>query len=209
MKRAILFGSAPVADWSFLEDYQQPGDLIICADGGRNAAEALGLKPDWYVGDNDSGGFPGSIPADLLPSEKDVTDLDMAVSRAIAEGAEELILCGCTGGREDHHLSAIGQLERIRQEGATGILVDPCNEIRLLRPGTTVMPTAPAFRYFGIVPLDAVLTGVTIRGAKYQVDGLDIPRTSSRGISNQALEGQICTISVASGTGLLIRSQRL
>ena len=112
-KQAVIFGSAPGNDWSFLRNYLRPDTAIICADGGRNTAESLGFTPDWYVGDDDSGGHAGNCPADLLPSEKDVTDLDMAVSRALKEGYQELLLCGCTGGRQDHHFSAVGQLERI------------------------------------------------------------------------------------------------
>lgn len=206
MKRALIFGAAQVTDWSFLKPYLQPHDLVICADGGRTWAEALGLAVDWYVGDSDSGGHFGGCPADLLPSEKDVTDLDMAVSRALREGARELILCGCTGGREDHHLSAIGQLERIHRCGSVGIIVDPCNEIRILPPGCTQLPLNPQYHYFGVVPLDPVLKGVTIKGAKYEVTNTDFYRWESLGISNEPLCGIPCSIEVTDGIGLLVRS---
>ncbi len=46
-----------------------------------------------------------------------------------------LLLCGCTGGRQDHHFSAVGQLERLCRAGADGVIVDAQNEIRLLTPG--------------------------------------------------------------------------
>lgn len=206
MSRAVIFGAAPVTDWSFLREYLRPDDTVICADGGRNAAERLGLTPDWYVGDSDSGGHTGDCPADILPSEKDVTDLDMAVSRGLKLGFRDFMLCGCTGGREDHHLSAIGQLERITRAGGTGVIVDPKNEIRMLLPGETVVPTEPQYHYFGLVPLDAVLHGVTIRGAKYEAENVELYRWESLGISNEPKPGETCHITVASGTGLLIRS---
>lgn len=206
MRRAVIIGAAPVADWSFLQDYLRPDDTVICADGGRNAADCLGLTTDWYVGDSDSGGHTGGCPADILPSEKDVTDLDMAVSRGLKLGFRSFLLCGCTGGREDHHLSAIGQLERIARAGGSGMIVDPKNEIRMLLPGETIVPVAPHYHYFGLVPLDRVLDGVTIRGAKYEVENAVLRRWESLGISNEPLAGQTCRITVASGTGLLIRS---
>lgn len=205
-KRAVIFGSAPATDWSFLKAYLQPDDIIICADGGRNTAEQLGLHLDWYVGDDDSGGHAGSCPADLLPSEKDVTDLDMAVSRALREGCQELLLCGCTGGRQDHHFSAVGQLERIWRAGAEGMILDPWNEIRLLTPGKTEVPTFPAYHYFGLVPLDRKLERVTITGAKYEISQVDLCRWASLGISNEPLPGKTCIIEVGTGIGLLIRS---
>lgn len=206
MSRAVIFGSAPVADWSFMQQYLRTDDFIIAADGGRNAAEALGLTVNWYVGDDDSGGRAGECPSDILPSEKDVTDLDMAVSRGLLLGIQDFLFCGCTGGREDHHLSALGQLERIARSGAAGMIVDSRNEIRLLTPGEFVVPHQPKYHYFGIVPLDAVLGGVTIYGAKYEVENTDICRWTSLGISNELLPGCTCKVSVASGTGLLIRS---
>ena len=206
MKRGIIFGSVPVADWSFLQKWLVDDCLIICADGGRLSAEGLGLQPDWYVGDSDSGGYDKNCPADILPSEKDVTDLEMAVSRGIVEGCDELLLCGCTGGRQDHHLAAIGQLERIYHAGKRGILLDERNEIYLLAPGVHVLPSHDGFRYFGLVPLDAQLTGVSINGAKYEVKKAVFQRWSSLGISNETISGKDCAIQIESGIGLLIFS---
>ena len=205
-RRVVIFGSAPSPDWSFLRRYLRSDDAVICADGGRNTAEQLGLSPDWYVGDDDSGGHAGNCPADLLPSEKDVTDLDMAVSRALREGCQTLLLCGCTGGRQDHHFSAVGQLERIWRAGAEGMILDPWNEIRLLTPGITEVANTPEYHYFGIVPLDQTLEQVTITGAKYEISQVNLYRWESLGISNECVPGQKCTIEVKSGIGLLIRS---
>lgn len=206
MKRAIVIGSAAVTDWSFLHRWITPESIIICADGGLLSAQAIGLTADWYVGDNDSGGYEGSCPADILPSEKDVTDLDMAVSRALKEGCRQIVLCGCTGGREDHHLAAIGQLERIHRSGREGILVNECNEIRLLYPGDHRINAQQEFRYFGLIPLDPQLTGVTITGARYEVRDHSFCRWESLGVSNQPLPGKDCLIHIGSGMGLLILS---
>ncbi len=205
-KRAIIFGSAPMADWSFLDAYRCAGDAILCADGGRMAAEQLGLTPDWYIGDSDSGGHTGGCPAELLPSEKDVTDLDMAVSLALRNGFDEILLCGCTGGREDHHFSAVGQLERIHRAGGRGMILDARNEITLLTPGITKVPEEPKYHYFGVVPLDPVLRDVTITGAKYEIAHTDFFRWESLGISNEKKPGRPCVIEVGEGTGLLVRS---
>lgn len=206
MRQAIIFGSAPVAEWSFLNFYRTESDWIICADGGLRAAQANGLVPDWYVGDSDSGGITGDYPADLLPCEKDVTDLDMAVSRALQLDCNPIVLCGCTGGRQDHHFSAVGQLERIYRTGKTGLILDSCNEIQILAPGTTLVPETPFYNYFGIVPLDRKMTDITISGAKYEVSHIDLYRDSSLAISNQLIPDRHCTIQVGAGIGLLIRS---
>lgn len=58
MKQAVIFAGAPV------QPEQQPpvpaADLYVCADAGVKLAQALGVVPDWIVGDFDSlGSVPG------------------------------------------------------------------------------------------------------------------------------------------------------
>ena len=74
VKRALVFGSVPCGDWSFLEEYRRPDQQVYCADGGLNNALAAGCKPNFVVGDWDSGGAPYTgVPSVTLPVEKDCT----------------------------------------------------------------------------------------------------------------------------------------
>ena len=90
--------------------------------------------------------------------------------------------------------------------GRTGVIVDEQNEIRLLVPGTTEVPSDPHYHYFGLIPLDQQLTGVTIIGAKYEVSDSDLERWSSLGVSNELVPGRRCVVKIKHGVGLLIRS---
>lgn len=83
MKRALLFGSVPCGDGAFLRPYLDGGGwTVFCADGGVRNARAAGLRPDYLIGDWDSGGAPeGDVPCITLPVEKDMTDLQAAVIR--------------------------------------------------------------------------------------------------------------------------------
>lgn len=204
MTRAVLLGAAPCADWSFLERYRP--FHVICADGGRKQAEAAGLVPDWYVGDSDSGGWPEGLPHVTLPSEKDVTDLEMAVDLALEQGWTELILCGCTGGRLDHFLGNVHLLEKIAGQGGTGILADPDNEFRFFGPGCQTFRRLSGYTYFSLVPLDEALEGVTLTGAKYPLDHAWVPRQTTLGISNEFREDQV-TLACEGGRGLFIQSK--
>lgn len=208
MKNILIIGSAPCDDCSYIKQYADFCDFIIAADGGRKIADELNLTVDYYVGDSDSGGYDNLVPSDILPSEKDVTDLDMGISRALALGCGKIILTGCTGGRQDHHFSAIGQLERIYLAGKKAIIADEMNEIEFISAGETILKYNPNFRYFGIVPLDFTLEGVTIRNAKYEAENIDVTRISSLTISNEQLENKDTFISIKSGSGLVIRSFR-
>lgn len=207
VKRAILVGAAPDGDLSGVFPQQKPGDYIICADGGLAQLNQLGIQPDWYVGDNDSGGSPDGLHATLLPSEKDVSDLEMAVQQAFAVGCRELVLVGCSGGRADHYLANLGLLEQIHDLGGEGMLIDASNETRFLSPGHYIIPNQPRYHYLGLIPLDAQVTGVTLSGVKYPLHGFTLHRGSTRSISNEILPGQLADITIEAGRVLLIRSQ--
>ena len=85
MKRALLFGSVPCGDGAFLRPYLDGGGwTVFCADGGVRNARAAGLRPDYLIGDWDSGGAPeGDVPCITLPVEKDMTDLQTSRQRWI------------------------------------------------------------------------------------------------------------------------------
>ena len=207
-KTALIIGSSPVGDWGFLDHYLSPNTAVLCADGGRKLAEAAGLHPDWYVGDGDSGGWAEGLPAAILPEEKDVTDLEAAVHYALAQGYGTLYLTGCTGGRGDHHLANCLLLEQIAEAGAKGYLLDDVNEITYLGPGVHRVENQPPCQYLGLIPLDRVVTGVTLRGVKYPLTDASLQRSTALTVSNEILPGQRAEITIGSGAVLLVRSQR-
>lgn len=208
-KAALIIGSAPIRDGRFLHHYYERGDTVLCADGGRRQAETIGLKPDWYVGDGDSGGTPEGLPALVLPVEKDTTDLESAVHYALAQGYQTLYLCGCTGGRMDHHLANCFLLEYIHQMGAQGFLLDEVNEITYLAPGHYSIENVPACKYLGLIPLDRCVTGITLRGVKYPLTQASLNRASALTVSNEILPGEGADITIGTGAVLLVRSERL
>lgn len=205
-KRAVIFGSAPCESWAFLKEYLRGDEFIIAADGGRRQAEQAGLTVDWYVGDGDSGGSPEGLPSVVLPEEKDWTDLEAAVFHALRLGYDELLLTGCSGGRFDHYLSSCFLLEEISRRGAEALLVDGMNEIRFLSAGKVRVENSPPYHYLGLLPLDSVVKGVTLRGTKYPLDTHDIRRGSTLTVSNEILPGHQAEITIQEGSALLVRS---
>lgn len=102
-----------------MRPYEHWADLVIAADGGVQCALDAGFTPDIYVGDSDSGGHAlTGMECIPLPAEKDLTDLQAAYETALNHGAGEIVFTGCTGGRQDHHLSP-GLLETARPMGFT------------------------------------------------------------------------------------------
>ena len=89
MKRAVIFsgGAFEKPDWVTL-----PKDaMILCADSGLRHARALGISPDWVLGDFDSSSEqPEGESVLRYPPEKDDTDTMLAVKQALSVGAEEI-----------------------------------------------------------------------------------------------------------------------
>ena len=105
------------------------GDYIIAADGGYAELISRGITPDLVVGDFDSlGGVPDHPNIVCHPSEKDDTDMMLAVRQGFTHGCGTFIIDGGLGGRLDHTLANIQILTYISQNGGLGYLVgrDTC-----------------------------------------------------------------------------------
>lgn len=206
---AVIFGSVPQKDWGFARAYFPDDPLVICADGGLRSAQAAGLHPQILVGDGDSGGLPRAdmryVP---LRPDKDFSDAHAAVRLALEEGADRLILLGCSGARADHYLANLFLLETVARQGASAILVDPQNEISFFSGGRITVKNDPPYRYFGLLPIDEELAGVTLTGVKYPLSGAAVRRGDTLSISNEPISREF-SVEVASGRSFLVRSGRI
>ena len=204
---ALIFGSRDCSSWNFLALLR--GQVqVICADGGTRCALAAGFPVHAYIGDSDSGGIPPEGTEQiLLPPEKDLTDLQAAYEYARDRGIRHMVFTACTGGRQDHHIANLQLLEQAWRDGVDAAIWDEENEIRYLQDGTVEIPHG-TFRYFSVLPLDQVLTGVTIAGAKYNVENFNVLRGDTRTVSNETV-GHPATVTVEHGAAWVIRSGRL
>lgn len=202
---ALIFGSVCAPSWAYLDGLRQQAPLVICADGGVNRAREAGFKPDFYIGDGDSGGQAGDLEAVLLPTQKDLTDMQAACLAAAERGAKHLILTACTGGRQDHHLANLQLLETLQAMGLDAVILDACNEIRFITPGRYRV-NAGAYRYFSLIPVTPTLEGLSITGAKYPLDRATARRGDSLTVSNE-VTADYAEVVLWSGAAWLIRSE--
>lgn len=61
------------------------------------------------------------------------------------------------------------------------------------------------FAYFSLLNIDGLARGVTIRGAKYPLEGAEITSEYQFGVSNEVLPGGTAEITVGEGRLLLVR----
>jgi thiamine pyrophosphokinase len=163
-------GEYGVPDWY----RRQSGsfDRIICVDGAAGPARALGIKPDWLVGDMDS-----IKPADrtymeqagvlfkTFPKHKDYTDTQLALTLAAEEGAGKLVIWGGTGSRLDHTLSNICSASSFLKQDIEVVFDSPAVTIYLINHRLR-LPAAVGDTVSLLVLGDRA-TGITLQGFEY------------------------------------------
>ena len=208
--RAVVFVNGDIADYAALARWLRKEDYLIAADGGARHMEVLGLSPAVIVGDLDS------IDSALLlrmqeegadveqhPAAKDATDLELAIARAVRDGATEILLLGAVGGRLDQ---TIANLLILAQKNYTVPLTIAEGDqlARVLRGRQSVSLSGPTGGYVSAVALSEEVTGVTYRGLEYPLKNATLRLGSTRGVSNTMVSSP-AQVSIESGILLVIQ----
>jgi len=175
---------------------QVDGCRVLAADGGIRHAETLGLEPELWLGDFDSAGDAlekrfGAVHRQNYPSEKAVSDGEIAIRHALDEGADELVLVGALGGERSDHafFNLAGAAGLALERPALRILLTSGREEALpLVPGRLLQPDWPAGTLFSI-PGFTAMSGLTVRNAKWPLDAVEVPFGSTLTLSNIAGHG--------------------
>lgn len=213
MMRAVIFINGHVDDYQQLAAWLRPDDYLIGADGGTAHILALGLVPDVIVGDLDS------LNANILdaqrergaiveehPRRKDQTDLELAIARAVRDGADEILLLGAMGGRLDQTFANLLVLARSDWPVAIA-LADGRQIARVLRGKGALTLTGQPGAIVSAIPLSEQVTGITYRGLEYPLHNATLTLGSTRGVSN-VLVTSPATIHVESGVLLVVQEAR-
>lgn len=203
----LILASAPETEYDYVRELAQQADYIICADGGTRHAAACGIRPDLVVGDFDSGKRPDTdTETIILKPEKDDSDLMCCTREALRRGADVIAYACASGGRIDHFLSNLSLLEYLYEQGSCGRFCDSRNRVTFHGGGEMQYTADPSYPYVGIIPLDASLQGVTLRGLKYPLTDAVVSRSQVITISNEAV-APTYTISIGTGRALVIESK--
>lgn len=196
---AVIVGGGPEDE---LPDFTQwPNARFIGADAGAGILLQRGISPEAAVGDFDSiskGDFTALqlsvTDLEKRPAEKDETDMELALSRAISWNPERIIVTGVTGGRLDHFISALHAVFacQLANPVVEAVIMDRHNRIRFLLPGVHTMTGDTRYRYVSLYPFQSEVKALTLKGFKYEVVGERIPFGSTRFTSNELYgEGEI------------------
>ena len=183
---------------------QLAGCRTIAADSGIRHADPLNLVPELWVGDFDSAETGHherhpDVPRATFSPDKDMSDGEIAIEAALRRGAGFLWLVGAFGGRTDHATAHMLGALALAGRGVGAVLTSGAEEAVPLGP-EGCRPSWPAGTGFSVLAFTE-LRGLTLKGAKWPLDAVDVAMGSTRTLSNVAADG--LAASVASGRALL------
>lgn len=179
MKAIILLNGEP-----YRGEISAAGARVYCCDGAYAWAKDK-VRIDENLGDYDSLPYlPVPPPKEIFPSEKNDTDGEIALKRAIEAGAKEIVIYGGGGGREDHFIGNLHLLYAAFLRGAYAELVT--NRARIFMGTGKVDLSGNKGKTLSIVPFGGNAHIIESSGLKYPLMALDLAYGSTRGISNVA-----------------------
>lgn len=208
----VICSGGSLGAWA--HPYLREADRRVGADRGALYLVEQGYDPDMALGDFDS------VTEEELerirsrsrrfvscdPVWKDLTDTEMAMTWAMEQGAQDLVLVGVLGSRLDHSLANVHLLRKALEAGVRCRIVDAQNEVQLMN-GQHPLVLHPDHRYtqVSLLPLSLEVTGINLSGFLYPLNEATLTIGQSLGISN-VLVGEQGVIKVRDGLLLVIRS---
>ncbi len=204
MKKCVIVGGAPIADYGFINKRLSKQDFYIFCDSGLKHLDGLGVTPSLIVGDFDSYKNPNSEAETIvLPREKDDTDTFFAIKEAIRRGFDDFLLIGALGKRFDHSLGNISALLYLHALGKSASIIDDYSELEIISNKTALVDDS--YPYFSLLAIDGTAKGITVKNAKFPLENAEISPEYQYGISNEVIKGKTAEISVKEGKLLLVK----
>lgn len=165
-------------------------DVMVAVDGGLQHVMNSGLIPHIIIGDLDSIDLPdldyfhhNNVDIIKFPIQKDETDLELAVEHVMNLGFEEILILGATGGRIDHFLANFLIFSNPKYRDVDIKILTKNSEIFYCK--TRQIIEGASGDIVSLIPISEVVSGVQTTGLMYSLDGENLLRWKSRGISNQ------------------------
>jgi thiamine pyrophosphokinase len=211
-RTALVFAGGDPPPAESLRDLD-PSALVIAADSGLDHALALGFRADVVVGDLDSV-TPAALArardagADVEPhpAEKDETDLERALRRAVALGVQRVTVVGGGGGRHDHLLANALVLGHDDYAGLELDALVGTARLTVIRTRAELRGTPGSF--LSLLPLGGPARGIRTEGLRYPLRDEALVPGTTRGVSNE-LDAPVAVVSLVDGVLLAVQPDLL
>lgn len=202
--RALLFANGTLTNPRSALRHVERADRIIAADGGALHCLNMDLTPDLLIGDLDSLDSEtlavlraAGTAIERHPTRKDETDLEIALRRALEDGASHVTVLGAMGARWDQSIANLLLLAH-EDLSADIRLVDGRHELTLLHGGETRTLNGAPGDTVSLLPLAGDAIGVRSTGLEYSLHAETLRFGSTRGVSN-VLVAPEATVSLQKG----------
>ncbi|GAA0460904.1 thiamine diphosphokinase [Alkalibacillus silvisoli] len=140
------------------------------------------------------------------PTDKDDTDLELAIQMAIELNPDQVYIFGATGGRKDHEWINIMLLKKFNESGIEAWICNNQNEITLKKPGHYQLKRDDRFQYVSFLPISESVHNLSLKGFLYELDDTTVMSGSSLTVSNQWNE-KIGTYLFTEGILIVVKSR--
>jgi len=212
LQRIIIFANGDLPNLDKARLLLKEDDYIICADGGTRHALALAVQPNLIVGDMDSADKEqlqklkeDDVSIELFTHDKNETDLELAIHRAIELKPQQLIIIAALGGRLDQTLGNITLLSDVRLSTFDVRLDDGVEEIFVCWDQAEVQGRSGDL--VSLIPWQGAVSDVQTGNLKWPLKSETLYPDKTRGISNEML-GETASISIGSGLLLIVHRRQ-
>jgi thiamine pyrophosphokinase len=206
LQRILIFANGELPDIKQAQALLQKDDYIICADGGTRHALALRVRPDLIIGDLDSTEQgvlrkfkEQDVNIELYPRDKNETDLELAIQRALELNPKQIVIIAALGGRLDQTLANIALLTDPRLSTLDIRLDDGLEEILVCRDRAEVHGRSGDI--VSLLPWQGAVSETQTTNLKWVLNKETLYPDKTRGISNEMTSD---TASISIGSGLLV-----
>ncbi len=204
--KTIIVLNGEILDYSLIQNYISNEDYTIVCDGGLKHCHGLNMIPNLILGDFDSVSpelletFNGKSEIIKYPKDKDFTDGELGVQKAIEIGNEVIILGGFSyRGRIDHVFSNVFMMKALKEKGIKSKMVSENSEVYYLTDDIEINCTK---KFVSLIPISDEVEVKISTGLKYDLTNQIFTFGSSRSLSNEAVSEQIY-ISLKNGKALV------
>lgn len=213
MKTIIVAGGTPPEKKLLIKE-MTANSIIIAVDSGADCLQRYQIIPNYLLGDFDSIDPQAlkffankNIPTEQYPRDKNATDSQLALEKALALGATEIVFLGCLGGkRVDHLLGALGLLAICLKLNIRSFLKDAYQTISLLDHATIISGNNDDV--FSLQTYGEPVKNLNISNSKYELKNYELKMGDALTLSNE-FQNQDVSIQFTSGKLLLIQNHQL
>jgi thiamine pyrophosphokinase len=209
LSRIVIFANGNLPSLEATRALLRPDDTLIAADGGALHLLGMGLLPHLLVGDLDSLDAASlarleaaGVEIRRYPTDKDETDLELALRCALEGQPDSILVVGALGGRLDQTLANLSLLTGPAFEGLDLRLDDGAEEAFFCRKQAEIQGRSG--QVVSLIPWGGPAQGVVTQGLRWKLSGETLYPHQSRGVSN-VMTGETASVEIRSGLLLIVR----